>query len=62
MEKDKYTFTSEQTTHQGVNIKNSVKIEGIDVHRNVLIEEFERFLRGSGYNFNGSLEICKDEE
>lgn len=55
----KFTFTCDNNT---LNTPSKITNEISAILINDVIEEFERFLRGSGYYFDGHLEIVDDYE
>jgi hypothetical protein len=53
----KFTFTREETTYYN-NAKSSTEFSAVSID-DVLIE-FEQFLKGAGFVFDGRLEIVQD--
>jgi hypothetical protein len=62
----RYTFTCEHFDYDdftgdklGVIAKNTTEFEADDLDS--MIESFESFLRGAGYNFDGNLQIVEEK-
>lgn len=61
MSKDwNFTFIRDYKSYNSCSDARTI-VQSDDSDLSAVIEEFERFLRGCGYSFNGSLDIVEDE-
>lgn len=57
--REQYTFTKVSTENGRAVSSNNVQFE--EVYLEGIIQQFETFLRGSGFHFKGNLQVVNDE-
>jgi hypothetical protein len=58
--KEQYTFTKISSENGRAVSSNNIQFE--EVYLDDIIQNFESFLRGSGFHFKGNLQIVNDDE
>ena len=58
--REQYTLTKISSEDGRAVVSNNVQFEAI--YLDDVVQQFETFLRGSGFHFKGSLQIVRDDE